>query len=221
MTTTLTLPSETEPSDLAIQPFDTWKAKGENLFRRLQATASSLETNRWDIGDWLIKGQSEFGEKAYETAERITGWERSSLYNIVWVVGRFPTSSLRSETGLKWSHFKELARIPNEGSREEALRRFNDGFEHSVLEVRSFVDAVLGKQHEGTGSEGKKQKSFMLFRVPLKLNYREMVESLEKEERKRLDALLSKVVVEYLEKNDKEEAKAKMGSKNPLRTKGR
>src|SRR2546428_678779 len=109
MTTSLVVPTESKPPVIGNQPldFETWKENGARHFHNLQMTEKTLETNRWEIGDWLVQGEGEFGKKAYEEAQRISGWERESLYNVVWVVKKFPTISLRSETGLKWSHFKE------------------------------------------------------------------------------------------------------------------
>jgi len=223
MTTSLVVRTESEPPILSKRPldFETWKKDGSRRFHSLQTTAKALETDRWAIGDWLIEGEEEFGKKAYEEAEQITGWERGTLYNVVWVVRRFRTLSLRSETGLKWSHFKELARIEDEQAREVLLRQFNDGFQHSVLDVRSSVDSFLRKLSEKKDSEKvKPKKSFVYLQVSLKPNDRDLVKLLAKAERKKPELFLRDIVLEYFDRNKKDVAKIQ-GTKNPTSSKSR
>lgn len=168
--------------------------------RSLQEVKNSFETNRWAIGDWLVDGENQFGEKAYGEAEKITGWERGSLYNIVWVVRRFPTPSLRSEASLKWSHFKELARIADENVRVELLRGFDDGFDHSVLDVRSHVDAVLKGLREKKGSsKAKAEKTVVYLQISLEPDQRDLIKRLAKAKGETPDVFLRDIVLKYLQ----------------------
>jgi len=187
----------------------------------LHKNVVALDDSRWAIGDWLVEGEKQFGEKAYEEAEQITGWERGSLYNVVWVVKRFREPSLRSETSLKWSHFKELARIQDENGREELLRQFNDGFAHSVINVRSRVDEVVKKLRERKGPEKEKtQKSFVYLQVSLKPDDRDQVKRLAKAANLDSDVFLRNIVEEYLERRKKKARIPKTRrSKNPPRSK--
>jgi hypothetical protein len=188
---------------IAEQPldFESWKEDFADHFRSFENTR---EISRWDIGDKLMEGESCFGKKAYEEAGQITGWKRGTLYNLVWVVAKFPTPSLRSETNLKWSHFKELAPIEDEKVREEVLRQFNDGFPHSVLDVRSRVAAVLTKLHKGP-TKAKVPKTF-LYLLSLDPSLRDRVKSLAGAERTTLDVLLRNIVVQYFDDHKKEVA---------------
>jgi hypothetical protein len=177
--------------------FIEWKKQGEKLVHRLNAHEEGLELSQWRIGDWLVQGEKEFHEKTYEAAEAITGWSRGTLYNVVWAVGKFPTSSLRSETKLKWSHFKELARIKDKKLREETLQDFSDGHTYSVIEVREQVDKILRKNENG--ATPPQQKSFVSMQVSLNLAFRKQVKDLAKMAAKRPDVLLRELVERYFD----------------------
>jgi hypothetical protein len=177
--------------------FIEWKKKLEKLVYRLNAHEKGLEASQWRIGDWLLQGEKDFDEKAYDAAETITGWSRGTLYNIVWVVGKFPTLSLRSETKLQWSHFKELARIKDKKLREEALQEFSDGHRHSVIEVREEVEKILRKN--GHGPTPSQQKSFVSMQVSFNVGFRKQVKDLAKMATKRPDVLLRELVERYFD----------------------
>jgi hypothetical protein len=215
MTTTFALPTETHlpPDVMKHADFETWKEQGGNLVYSFKKAQNAVETGQWDIGDWLIQGEK-FGKKAYGEAERITGWQRGTLQNVVWVTKKFPIS-LRSETKLKWSHFKELAKIEDDGVREELLQQFNDGFEHTVLDVRSRVDAVLIKLKKKKGSANEKPpKTFVYLQVSLKPDLRDLVKSYARAEGKHPDVLLREIVTAYFKKN-KPVIEAAIQRKNP------
>jgi len=219
MTTTLVAPTELLQPIVGNQSHDLemWKGKGAHLLRSLQETQNNFETNRWAIGDWLVDGENQFGELAYSEAEKMTGWERGSLYNIVWVVRKFPTPSLRSEASLKWSHFKELARIADEKVRLELLQGFNNGFEHSVLDVRSRVDAVLKGLRERNGSRKAKRSTTLVYmQVSLEPEQRELIKRLARAKGEAPDLFLRDIVLKYLQ-NDRRELLAKSQQSKKLR----
>lgn len=199
MTTTLVVPAEPQLLSDQRPNFEAWRRKGEELVRSLKTAKNAVEMNQWGIGDWLVRGEKDFGKKAYDEAEQITGLERESLYNIVWVVKKFPIS-LRSETGLKWSHFKELARISDENVREEVLGQLNDGFPHPVVAVRERVDAVLRKLANNKGPQREtKPKTWVYLQVSMKPDLRDVVKSYARAKRTHPDVLLRKIVTEYFE----------------------
>jgi|SRR5580704_13348170 hypothetical protein len=200
MTTTLVAPTELQPVANA-NPFNAWKRKGEDLFSRLQDTEKAHETSQWDIGEWLVKGEDNFGKKAYEAAEQITDWARGTLYNVVSVVRRFPDPSLRSETALTWSHFKELARIKDEKKRLELLDKLDDGFPKTVQQVRDCVDKALEKKAPKQGQPAT--KAFYL-RTSLKKEEKHLFRALAKKARKTTDQLLRKIVLGYIEEHKRE-----------------
>jgi hypothetical protein len=210
MTTALVAPTELQPKANA-KPFDAWKRKGEGLFRRHQDALAAHETSQWDVGDWLVEGEDDFGKKAYEAAEEVTGWKRGTLYNVVFVVRRFPAnSSLRSETRLKWSHFKELARIPQkyEHLREQILGEFGDGFECTVESVRQRVDAELEKLKDSEDREKPKKEhkrnKFVMVEVPVTRKFGADIRSLAKANEMATTELLQDFFEKYFPKYKKQ-----------------
>lgn len=60
----------------------------------------------WWLGDWLRYGSARYGSK-YTAALRVTGYDRQTLMNMVYVATRFEVS--RRRENLSWSHHAELA----------------------------------------------------------------------------------------------------------------
>jgi hypothetical protein len=60
----------------------------------------------WWLGDWLRFGNAAYGER-YGPAARITGYDRQSLMNMVYVASRVEPSRRRDK--LSWSHHAEVA----------------------------------------------------------------------------------------------------------------
>jgi hypothetical protein len=203
---------EVQPPSAALpeQPaaFDVWKREGEELFRGCEKAGASFEAIQWRIGDWLLSGE-QFGKpKAYAEAQRITRWDLNYLYTVVWVVNRFPNgSSLRKETTLKWSHFKELAWIKDEQKREQVLRRVSDPIAYpdapTVRELREIVARERGKESAEEsgpkGARGSRDVAFM--RVPLTPGHCTLLKDLADARHMDRDALLNKIVTDYLKKN--------------------
>jgi hypothetical protein len=215
MTTALLVPTETESPIVDSRPFDDWKQEGQDLFLRFQATEEAHEMSQWEIGDWLVKGVKNKDKaqikQAYDAAEQITRWSRGQLYNIVMVVNRFPTASLRSENNLKWSHFKELARIPADKVRGEVLEEFCDGFEHSVEAIRTRVDTAVRKlkneeEHDednrSDNGSSKGRETVVHLRVSLKRKYWDSVRYLADADHKAPDEYLEKIVKKHLREKD-------------------
>jgi hypothetical protein len=206
MTTTLAAPTEAQlPITSKHLGFNTWQKDGEGLIRSLRANEAALETNQWEIGDWIVEGVEQFGkQKAYDAAEEITGFDRTYLQTVVWVVKRFD-SSLRKETKLKWSHFKELAYIKDDDLRGKVLRHFSDGGDWSVRAVREHVREELDKlKGQNSGKKPKASKHWESMQVSLKKGYREQIKELAKIEDEAPDELLGRIVMEYFEEHKKD-----------------
>lgn len=62
----------------------------------------------WWIGDWVRYGTARYGSK-YAAASRVTGYDRQTLMNMVYVASRFEIS--RRRENLSWSHHAELAAL--------------------------------------------------------------------------------------------------------------
>jgi hypothetical protein len=94
----LTTTSWAPRSDLGLRE---WLLQG----RRLGALGRGVG---WWIGDWLNYGNSRYGER-YARAARVTGYDRQTLMNMVYVSSRFPAA--RRRTALSWSHHAEIAAL--------------------------------------------------------------------------------------------------------------
>lgn len=84
--------------DLAL---DEWARDG----RRLGLLTRS---SPWWLGDWIRYGNTRFGEK-YSRASAITGYDRQTLMNMVYVASRYEIS--RRRENLSWSHHETLASL--------------------------------------------------------------------------------------------------------------
>jgi hypothetical protein len=90
----------------------------------------------WWVGDWVRYGTARYGSK-YSAAARVTGYDRQTLMNYVYVANRFDIS--RRRENLSWSHHAELAALDLEGQ-ERWLER--SGSER--LTVRDLREALSG-----------------------------------------------------------------------------
>lgn len=66
---------------------------------------------QWWVGDWLLYGNRRWGDQ-YRRASRVTGYDTSSLRNMVWVSSRFDVP--RRRTDLSFGHHKLVAQMPGE-----------------------------------------------------------------------------------------------------------
>lgn len=80
---------------------DEWLRQGSRL-------GVAGRNSSWWIGDWLRYGTARYGTK-YSAAVRITGCDRQTLMNMVYVATRFEIS--RRRENLSWSHHGELASL--------------------------------------------------------------------------------------------------------------
>ena len=91
-------------------PYEEWLRQGSRL-------GLAGRNSRWWIGDWVRYGTSRYGKK-YEAAVRVTGYDRQTLMNMVYVASRFEIS--RRRENLSWSHHAEVAAL-EPGEQEDWL----------------------------------------------------------------------------------------------------
>jgi signal transduction histidine kinase len=84
----------------------------------------------WWIGDWLRYGNARYGER-YAAAERITGYDRQTLMNMVYVASR--VEAPRRRELLSFSHHAEVAALPAPEQERWLERAERDGFSVRVL----------------------------------------------------------------------------------------
>lgn len=93
-----------------------WIASGELGYHDWLQQGSRLglagRNAAWWIGDWVRYGTARYGTK-YSAAERVTGYDRQTLMNMVYVATRFEIS--RRRENLSWSHHAEVAPLDEQG----------------------------------------------------------------------------------------------------------
>lgn len=104
-----------------------WTAHG----RRLGVMGRGIG---WWLGDWLRFGNAAYGER-YGPAARITGYDRQSLMNMVYVASRIEPSRRRAK--LSWSHHAEVAALDPADQ-----DRWLDRAERDRLSVRCLREAI-------------------------------------------------------------------------------
>jgi hypothetical protein len=95
----------------------------------------------WWLGDWLRFGNAAYGER-YGPAARITGYDKQSLMNMVYVASRVDPSRRRAK--LSWSHHSEVAAF--EPPDQDA---WLDRAEHDQLSVRCLREALRTERRAG------------------------------------------------------------------------
>jgi hypothetical protein len=87
-----------------------WRPTGEMAYEEWLRVGGRLgvagRSVGWWLGDWLRYGTARYGTK-YTAALRVTGYDRQTLMNMVYVATRFEVS--RRRENLSWSHHAELA----------------------------------------------------------------------------------------------------------------
>lgn len=92
---------------------------------------------QWAIATWLFEGADEFGIKAYEEAEKITGMQRQTLYDFV-VVAKSIDVSLRNYN-LFFNHYRAVAKL-DPAKQKEYLGRAVVGH-LSVHDLRDLIES--------------------------------------------------------------------------------
>jgi hypothetical protein len=99
----------------------------------------------WWIGDWLRFGNRAYGER-YAPAARVTGYERQSLMNMVYVASRVEPARRREQ--LSWSHHAEIA--PLEPADQDA---WLDRAQRDALSVRRLRAAIRNARLAATAEQ--------------------------------------------------------------------
>jgi len=118
----------------------------------------------WLLGDWIAYGNLKFGER-YARASKITGYDRQTLMNMVYVASRFAVSRRRED--LSWSHHETLAALePGDQDRwldQAAEHRWAVSDLRTMLRAHRRDDVGLG---DGSGEEGDAESAALTLRCP-------------------------------------------------------
>lgn len=104
-------------------PFEEWARLGHRVHAVNDASA-------WWIGDWLVYGQQQFGER-YREATAATGFEYQTLRNYAWVAARIPPS--RRLDSLSFGHHAEVASLPDKEQDAWLTRAFASQWSRNEL----------------------------------------------------------------------------------------
>lgn len=142
--TQIAVPGELAVTHLVLpqgMTFERWEEAGRVL-------SAVRNCSQWAIGDWLLYGQHNYGEKFAQAAE-ITGMNRDSLAVYQWVSGRIPPPARRAD--VSFAHHQVLAKLePKEVS--TWLQKTADK-SLSVADLRVAVREKKAKQLRGKGEE--------------------------------------------------------------------
>jgi len=116
--------------------YEEWAAMGHGLI-------AMAEASMWWVGDWLLYGEHEYGEK-YAQAVEATGYGLSTLKNAQWVSDRFPPEARREE--LSHSHHVAAAGLDESARADLLARAVEEGMTSG--EVRGRAKAIKAKAAE-------------------------------------------------------------------------
>jgi hypothetical protein len=121
--------------------------------RRLGALSRSIQ---WLLGDWIAYGNVKFGER-YARAAQITGYDKQSLMNMVYVASRFNFS--RRRENLSWSHHEAVAALDE----EEQGYWLDLAFTHrwSVADLRTMLRSLRQKKDDRGAGESASSKEHL------------------------------------------------------------
>jgi hypothetical protein len=114
--------------------FDEWQEIGELVVRVANASA-------WWIGDWVTRGQWDFGASYREAIEK-TGLDYGTLRNYAWVAGKFAVSRRRDK--LSFAHHAVVAALTQ---REQD--RWLDIAESERLSAKALAAAIAAAARAG------------------------------------------------------------------------
>jgi hypothetical protein len=115
--------------------YDEWLRQGSRL-------GVAGRNAAWWIGDWVNYGTARYGSK-YSLAARVTGYDRQTLMNMVYVASRFEIS--RRRENLSWSHHAELAAFE-----VDMQERWLDRARADRLSVRDLREALMSLKHSAS-----------------------------------------------------------------------
>lgn len=107
-----------QPTKLVVNvdDFEDWKKLGASLGVQTRGV-------QWWVADWIVYGESRFGDDALHDAEDATGLSPATLVNLRWIGSRVHASRRREE--LSFSHHAEVAAL-EPAEQKKALQRAVD-----------------------------------------------------------------------------------------------
>ena len=91
------------------------------------------------IGDWLVDGKRHYGDKMYERAAEITGYDESSLRKFASMSGKFEL--FRRRNNLTWGHHSEVSSIKQTTEHENGTLALGEDADNEV--IQRLLDAAV------------------------------------------------------------------------------
>ena len=191
--TTLTLEA---PTAILTFDVDAWREKVQRLARAeagftgdYKKALRQLSQANWDIGDCLLEGDKHLKDDAYVQAAKLTGKKQATLWRLAQVARVFPDDSRRRES-LYWSHYKEVAKIKDQATRDRLLMNAENG-DLSVKRLRVLVERELKPPASKSGAR--------TVGVPFPPNAFTRITKLAKARHAMTSNLIYSIVAEYLD----------------------
>lgn len=151
-----------------------WRKIGELLCRQCGELDGSKSRHMWEVGDWLLAGESKVlrqlkRAKVRQVACEITGYSRHTLTMAVSVARKMP-SSIRID-GLSWWHHLLLAKLPQSQQVEWLTRAAEEGWSVQTLRTK-LRDAGVSTQRKSR-PEDRRSNSKLIGRL-VTLRYEEI-----------------------------------------------
>lgn len=173
-TTAETTPFPFVETSVPVRPrlFDLWVETGKSFTKE-------HDKLQWKIGDWLVEGQSAYGEKiAYANAESITGKKRQTLYQFASVAKRVPVCM--RHTNLSWEHHQIVA--PLEPKDQKAWLELASERDLKAKELRRALKGEMPprKGEPPAGWKGSLPHGWKFYMLPLHIETYESLLALAK-----------------------------------------
>jgi len=148
--------SDDELEKMAVVDLEHWREDGRELKREFRRVGKKADAWRWKLGDWLLVGQNNLGERKikYE-APRIWNKPWGTLKNFRWVSGTFLPS--RRRDGVSWEHHRVIAALPKDKQDKELdhcekwsppIGKFKAGLKMRAKAKEEFADHVAAAKGE-------------------------------------------------------------------------
>ena len=132
--------------------FEAWQDAGFAFGKR-------RDKSLWDIGDWILYGESCWPKKAtrYWKARQATGYSQKALYELFSVANRVHPS-VRTEM-LSWNHHRQVAKLDHEEQKQWLASAIAKKW--SVAQLRKEIQSATGSTP--TAAEMRERKVSVQF----------------------------------------------------------
>lgn len=160
--------TDDEIEDMAAIDLEHWREAGHELKREIRRVGRSTDQWRWKLGDWLLVGQNNLGERKikYE-APRIWNKPWGTLKNFRWVSSVFPASRRRDR--VSWEHHRIVAALPQH-KQDQHLENC-EKLGTPVRKLKAGLKGEMQVKEEFADLEAVQKGEFPLFIDPIRVTF--------------------------------------------------